>query len=221
MIARLIGRFNDENLRLKEAIEGENTREISELDDKISRLVDEIFSYSAARRSDINRQISFFSRMIELHQDDPGGSGRYSAMQVRLFNRYLSRASNAGHAVLRDTHDGNDLSLQELLLSSLSEQIAVIGHDNTLIYCNDAFARFHGAAAGALIGVHSAELVGEECFIRALEPALQACLSGKRTRYEFSCSGCDSWREGLRYRLTALRGPDGNVAGAILMDGGH
>ncbi|MGJ8569801.1 MAG: PAS domain-containing protein [Hoeflea sp.] len=139
----------------------------------------------------------------------------------RLFLRYLDSGSRQKKLPSRleqvRLDDGYDPSLQELVLDSIPERVAVIGLDYRYIYCNRRNAEFHNKQPCDFIGKHMLDVIDQKRFQTRAKPRLDQCFGGARVSYTYEVLDAHGRLFEVKCRMTPLTRPDNVIAGAVLV----
>lgn len=221
MLSELIQRFNKLRDELIVAVRSGDESSVGKIDPLLLVLKRRIFAFQARNRFEIAAQQKFFADLASKSCGDEESVSRYTGMMMKLFDRYLdadSRRSRAasdseGHALPH----GYDASLHELLLDSVPERVAVIGLDYRYLYTNQCNAEFHMKRPSDFIGKHLLDMIDSERFHDRARPRLDQCFGGARVIYRYEAADASGRMFEVTCRMTPFVGPNGNVAGAVLV----
>ncbi|MCY0095870.1 PAS domain-containing protein [Hoeflea ulvae] len=221
MLYELIQQFERTASELLIAVRDEDEVQVNRLDSELQSVVRDIFDMQARSRSEISTQINFFNRLALRDSEDGSSVARYTDMMSSLFNRYLDSSTDqrVARVVARQPVlvDGYDPSLQELVLDSVLERIAVIGLDYRYIYCNKRNADFHDKRPIDFIGKHLLDMIDMERFQARAKPRLDQCFGGARVSYTYEAADARGRMFEVICRMTPFLDKNGKVAGAVLV----
>ncbi len=212
------------NIQLQQAIRIGDDRLVRLLDRELDPLIAAVVNYKATDTHEIHLQLRFMSSLIREDADDKSCVVRHAAVLSVLLDRYFGDEVNGtdrlreSEAELGAAHDviGDDSLLNESILNSLPEQVAVITTDYRYLYSNPAHAEFMKCRPLDLIGRHVADYLGDADFETTTRSNLDRCFNGEAVSYTF-------WRreEGqralVRCQMTPFRTHDGRIIGAVAM----
>ena len=221
MLSDLIRKFDQLGDELLLAVRRGDESEINLIDTQLQPLTRRIFDFDARNHSEIMAQIGFFNRLATKNCEDDFSVKRYTTMMSRLFMRYLELGS--GQKLIRSLragiplNGGYDPSLQELVLDSIPERVAVIGLDYRYIYCNLRNAEFHNKKPSDFIGKHMLDVIDQNRFQTRAKPRIDQCFGGARISYSYEIPDAHGRLFEVNCRMTPLYGPDKGVVGAVLV----
>ena len=221
MLSDLIREFDQLSDELLLAVRRGDESEIDLIDKQIQPLTRRIFDVDARSHSEIMAQIGFFNRLAMMNCEDDFSVRRYTAMMSRLFMRYLESGSEQKFMRSRLEQacldQGYDPSVQELVLDSIPERVAVIGLDYRYIYCNQRNAEFHNMQPSDFIGKHMLDVIDQKRFQSRAKPRIDQCFGGACISYTYEVSDAHGRLFEVHCRMTPLTGPDNVVCGAVLV----
>lgn len=221
MLSDLIRKFDQLSDELLFAVRRGDESEINLIDMQLQPLTRRIFDFDARNQSEIMAQIGFFNRLAMMNCEDDFSVRRYTTMMSRLFMRYLesSGGQNSSQSRLEQVplDEGYDPSLQELVLDSIPERVAVIGLDYRYIYCNRRNAEFHNKQPSDFIGKHMLYVIDQKRFQTRAKPRIDQCFGGARISYTYEVPDAYGRLFEVHCRMTPLMGPDKVVGGAVLV----
>ncbi|MHB0953570.1 MAG: PAS domain-containing protein [Allorhizobium sp.] len=212
------------NVQLQQAIRVGDDRLVRLLDRELDPLIAAVVNYKATDPHEIHLQLRFMSSLIREDADDKSCVVRHAAVLSVLLDRYFGD-EGSGTDQLRESKAeldaarhmvGDDNLLNESILNSLPEQVAVITTDYRYLYSNPAHAEFMKCRPLDLIGRHVADYLGDAEFETTTRSNLDRCFDGEAVSYTF-------WRreEGqrtlVRCQMTPFRTDDGKIIGAVAM----
>lgn len=221
MLSGLIRKFDLLSDDLLFAVRRGDECEINRIDAQLQPLTRRIFDFQAANHNEIMAQIGFFNRLAMSNCEDDFSVKRYTAMMSTLFTRYLG--TNAAQKPVSfapeqiPVADGYDPSLQELVLDSIPERVAVIGLDYRYIYCNRRNAEFHNKKPSDFIGKHMLDVIDQKRFQTRAKPRIDQCFGGARISYSYEVPDAHGRLYEVNCRMTPLMAPDKVIAGAVLV----
>lgn len=221
MLSDLIRKFDQLSDELLFAVRRGDEAEINLIDTQLQPLTRRIFDFDAQTHSEIMSQIGFFNRLAMKNCEDDSSVRRYTTMMSRLFMRYLDseREQRSVSSLLEPfpLNEGYDPSLQELVLDSIPERVAVIGLDYRYIYCNRRNAEFHNREPSDFIGKHMLEVIDQKRFQSRAQPRIDQCFGGARISYTYEAPDAHGRLFEVNCRMTPLLGGDKAVIGAVLV----
>lgn len=221
MLSDLIRKFDHLSDELLVAVRRGDEGEINQIDRQLQPLTRRIFDFDAVNHNEIMAQIGFFNRLAMRNCEDDFSVKRYTTMMSTLFARYLAsndtRKSLPSQLEQISVCDGYDPSLQELVLDSIPERVAVIGLDYRYIYCNSRNAEFHNKQPSDFIGKHMLDVIDRKRFQTRAKPRIDQCFGGARISYTYEVPDAHGRLFEVNCRMTPLTGPDKVIAGAVLV----
>jgi len=221
MLSDLIRKFDQLSDDLLFAVRRGDECEINRIDTQLQPLTRRIFDFDAANHSEIMAQIGFFNRLAMKNCEDDFSVKRYTTMMSTLFMRYLetNTEQRAVPSALEQmpVSDGYDPCLQELVLDSIPERVAVIGLDYRYIYCNRRNAEFHNKQPSDFLGKHMLDIIDQKRFQTRAKPRIDQCFGGARISYTYEVPDAHGRLFEVNCRMTPLTGPDKVIAGAVLV----
>ena len=204
---------------------------VGSLDRELEPLVAAILAYKATSLLEMYMQLQFMSNLIREESDDRSRVVRNSASLSSLIDRYFGGASEAAAEVLmafsteKNEHVGevagfdDDNVLNDVILDSLPDRVAVITRDYRYLYSNAANSEFLGAKPIELVGRHLSEFIGPERFENSLKSKLDACFAGETVDCLYRAYCPTEADKALHCRMTPLRATKsrGEVIGALLV----
>lgn len=221
MLSDLIRKFDHLSDELLVAVRRGDEGEINQIDRQLQPLTRRIFDFDAVNHNEIMAQIGFFNRLAMRNCEDDFSVKRYTTMMSTLFARYLAsndtRKSLPSQLEQISVCDGYDPSLQELVLDSIPERVAVIGLDYRYIYCNSRNAEFHNKQPSDFIGKHMLDVIDQKRFQTRAKPRIDQCFGGARISYTYEVPDAHGRLFEVNCRMTPLTGRDKVIAGAVLV----
>ena len=219
MLSELIGQFDEKCQILGAAVRSGDEALVAETDTQLTPLMRRIFMFRAECRGDMEQQLDFFAHLAATNCENEASVHRYTRMMRQVSARYLDSMPNPvmDGRPIEEPKPGFDASLQELLLDSLPERVAVIGRDYRYIYTNARNASFHNAPPSGFIGRHLKDMIGEERFYGRAQAKLDQCFEGNAISYCYEIADSEGRMTEVNCRMTPLVGADRQVVGAVLM----
>jgi len=208
------------NSQLQQAIRVGDDHLVRLLDRELDPLIAAVVDYHASDIAEIHMQLRFIGSLIREDADDRSCVQRHAAVLSILLDRYFGdvrerSASSIPLANLGARMDGEDNYLNESILNSMPDRVAVVTLDYRFLYCNPAHAEWLGATQLDLVGRNLFEFVDDAQVAQDIRQQLDRCFAGEQSEV------CYWWRISgmgiaLRSRAAPLRTPRGEVIGAIL-----
>ncbi|TXI05745.1 MAG: diguanylate cyclase [Rhizobium sp.] len=164
---------------------------VASLDSELEPLIAAILAYKATGLLEIYMQLQFMNNLIREEADDRSRVLRNTASLSVLIDRYFGDAGDAAGDVLkafsrekidRDAVYGFEegVVLNDAILDSLPDRVAVITRDYRYLYSNAANSEFLKSKPMELLGRHISEFVGAEYFEGSVKAKLDACFAGEK-----------------------------------------
>lgn len=208
------------NSQLQQAIRVGDDHLVRLLDREIDPLIAAVVDYHASDIAEIHMQLRFIGSLIREDADDRSCVQRHAAVLSILLDRYFGdvrergrSASSVALAGLEARMDGEDNYLNESILNSMPDRVAVVTLDYRFLYCNRAHAGWLGATQLDLVGRDLFDFVDDAQVARDIRQQLDRCFAGEQAEI---CYWWHSAGMAMRSRATPLRTPRGDVIGAIL-----
>lgn len=221
MLIALIESFERLGKDLALSVRRGDEAEINMLDARLQPLTRRIFNFQARSYCEVMTQIGFFNKLCMQNCEDDSSVRRYTTMAAELLERYRTEGDIAktGMPTLPDIPlvDGYDPSLQEMILDSVPERVAVVGLDYRYIYCNQRNADFHNKQPSDFIGKHMAELIDANRFQIRAKPRMDQCFQGATVSYTYEISDANGRMFEVNCRMTPMTMQDKTIAGTIIV----
>jgi len=183
--------FSTKCNQIQRAIKLGDDELVASLDRELEPLIAAILAYKATSLLEIYMQLQFMNNLIREESDDRSRVMRNSASLSVLIDRYFGGASEAASEVLRafssekidrDDAFGFEESsvLNDVILDSLPDRVAVVTRDYRYLYSNAANSEFLKSKPMELMGRHISEFIGTEDFESSLKAKLDACFTGEK-----------------------------------------
>ncbi|NTJ67040.1 PAS domain-containing protein [Agrobacterium rhizogenes] len=183
--------FSTKCNQIQRAIKLGDDELVASLDRELEPLIAAILAYKATSLLEIYMQLQFMNNLIREESDDRSRVMRNSASLSVLIDRYFGGANEAAGEVLRafssekvDRDDAFGFEegsvLNDVILDSLPDRVAVVTRDYRYLYSNAANAEFLKSKPMELVGRHISEFVGAEDFESSLKAKLDACFTGEK-----------------------------------------
>ncbi|MGV8936890.1 MAG: PAS domain-containing protein [Allorhizobium sp.] len=211
-------------LQLQQAIRVGDDDLVRLLDRELDPLIGDVVDYWAVDSREIHLQLRFIGSLIREDAGDRSCVVRHSAVLSVLLDRYFGTdrlTVGDGPVLFRQETQHlrggvDDTLLNESILNSLHDRIAVITADCRYIYVNPTYAAYRNRTALDLVGHHVSEFIGQENFETRTKTCFDRCFAGETVDFTY-------WASGgvhpllVRGRATPLRAHDNRVIGAIMM----
>ncbi|AGB71486.1 MULTISPECIES: PAS domain-containing protein [Rhizobium] len=200
---------------------------VASLDRELEPLIAAILAYKAVSLLEIYMQLQFMNNLIREEADDRSRVLRNSASLSALIDRYFGGASEAAGEVFRvfssekidrdDTLGFEEGSvLNDVILDSLPNRVAVVTRDYRYLYSNAANSEFLKSKPMELVGRHISEFIGSEDFEISLKAKLDACFAGEKVECLYPSYRQIEPGKVFRCTITPLRAKE-EVIGALLV----
>jgi len=164
---------------------------VDSLDSELEPLISAILAYKATSLLEIYMQLQFLNNLIREESDDRSRVVRNSSSLSVLIDRYFGGANESAADVLMafstDREERDDLFgfdegsvLNDVILDSLPDRVAVITRDYRYLYSNAANSEFLRSKQMELVGRHIADFVGSDYFESSVKVKLDACFAGEK-----------------------------------------
>lgn len=194
------------------------------LDREIEPALAAVLQQEAQNVGDLRFQFQFVLDLLREDADDRACVLRQAQCLKILLDRYFGAQEAAGpfsiptadavrpSIVSRVTEDG---LLNEAILDSLPDRVAVVTTDYRYLYSNALNASRFSQKPIDLVGRHIVEFIGLQRFESRVKRHLDRCFAGEVMEYDYISSGRGS--AVTRCRMTPCLSASGDVIGAILV----
>ncbi len=208
------------NSQLQQAIRVGDDDLVRLLDRELEPLIAAVIDYHARDMAEIHLQLRFIGSLIREDADDRSCVQRHAAVLSILLDRYFGddpvqdrSILPAASPVLEARIVGDDCHLNETILNSMPDRVAVLTLDYRFLYCNAAHAQWLGATPLDLVGRNFFDFI-DDCQVAAdIREQLDRCFAGEMS--ELSSPRRD-FAVVTRCRAVPLRTSDGKVIGAVV-----
>lgn len=208
------------NSQLQQAIRVGDDDLVRLLDRELEPLIAAVIDYHASDIAEIHLQLRFIGSLIREDADDRSCVQRHAAVLSILLDRYFGNEPvrdwshlSAASPVLDARIAGDDCHLNETILNSMPDRVAVLTLDYRFLYCNAAHAQWLGATPLDLVGRNFFDFI-DDCQVAAdIRKQLDRCFAGEPSELS---SPCRDFAAVTRCRAAPLRTPDGKVIGAVV-----
>lgn len=219
--------FSTKCNQIQRAIKLGDDELVASLDGELEPLVAAILAYKARSLLEVYMQMQFLNNLIREESDDRSQVMRNSASLSVLIDRYFGSASESATDVLMafsaNREERDDLFsfdegsvLNDVILNSLPDRVAVVTRDYRYLYSNAANSEFLKSKPIELVGRHLSEFVDSESFESSVKTKLDACFAGETVECVYpSCRQVEPGKE-FHCSMTPLRAK-AEVIGALLV----
>ena len=219
--------FSTKCNQIQRAIKLGDDELVASLDSELEPLIAAILAYRATSLLEIYMQLQFLNNLIREESDDRSRVMRNSASLSVLIDRYFGGASESAADVLMafstDRNERDDLFgfdegsvLNDVILNSLPDRVAVVTRDYRYLYSNAANSEFLRSKSMELVGRHIAEFVGPEYFEDNVKTKLDACFAGEAVECLYPSYRQADVGKVLHCSMTPLRAK-GAIIGALMV----
>lgn len=210
--------------QLQHAVKSGDERLVSILDREIEPALAAVLRQEARDTSELRIQFQMMLDLLREEADDRSCVLRQSRNIKMLMDRYFG-AIESGRSFPVDLQGAgrpaasprvaDDGLLNEAILDSLPDRVAVITTDYRYLYSNPVNAERLREKPIDLVGRHIVEFIGVQRFESRVKPHLDRCFSGEVVEYNYISPR--STETVTRCRMTPCRSAAGNMLGAILV----
>lgn len=224
ILLSLFEAFSLKCVQLQQAIRSGNDELVRILDRDLEPLITMILAYKAANAYEVYMQLQFVSNLIREDAADRSCVVRHTSALSVLIDRYFSDNADVhsgANAPLADIEPGapfmrDDNFLNEAILDSLPDRVAVITTDYRYLYSNPKNAIHLNRKPIDLIGRHISDLIGEQRFEVGTKERLDKCFSGETVDFVQRRKSAEATIT-MRCRMTPLRSGRDVVIGALVV----
>ena len=210
--------------QLQHAVKTGNEKLISMLDREIEPALMAVLHREAGDASELRSQFQLVVDLLREESDDKACVLRQAHNLKSLLDRYFGTEETAKPfrvdppetrrpvATPRVVEDG---LLNEAILDSLPDRVAVITTDYRYLYSNPLNAERFSEKPIDLVGRHVVEFLGVQRFENRVKRHLDRCFAGEVVEYDYISPGHGNTI--TRCRMTPCLSAAGNVLGAILV----
>lgn len=209
--------------QLQYAVRTADEHLIGLLDRELDPILKSVYDEKAVSVEDARLQFQFLIDILRVEADDISCVLRHSQLLQSLVNRYFAAgAVNAGELqwertpTLPNKGRADEGLLNEAILDSFPDRVAVITPDYRYLYTNPLNANHLESRPMDLIGRHIVEFIGIQRFELRVKNYLDRCFSGEVVDYTFAKTA-DARTVVVRCRLTPCMSSSGKLIGAILV----
>ena len=198
--------------QLQHAVKIGNERLVFMLDREIEPALAAVLQKEAGDACELRTQFQFVVDLLREEADDKACVLRQAHHFKLLLDRYFGTEGAAAPFRPRVVEDG---LLNEAILDSLPDRVAVITTDYRYLYSNPLNAGRLSEKPIDLVGRHIVEFIGVQRFESRVKHNLDHCFAGAVVEYDYV-----SPRRGgaiTHCRMTPCLSAAGNVLGAILV----
>ncbi|MDK4723034.1 MULTISPECIES: PAS domain-containing protein [Rhizobium] len=219
--------FSTKCNQIQRAIKLGDDELVASLDSELEPLIAAILAYKATSLLEIYMQLQFMNNLIREEADDRSRVMHNSASLSVLIDRYFGGANQAASEVLRafsseKTSLDNELGfgegsvLNDVILDSLPDRVAVVTQDYRYLYSNAANSEFLKSKPMELVGRHISEFIGSDYFESSVKAKLDACFAGEKVECLYPSFRQVESGKVLHCTMTPLRAKT-EVIGALLV----
>jgi PAS domain-containing protein len=207
--------------QLQHAVRSGDERLVAILDREIEPTLTAVFHQEARDMAELRSQFQMMVDLLREEADDKSCVLRQSRYLKMLMDRYFGPNTaaqtdlHAGVQRIAVSRVADDGLLNEAILDSLPDRVAVITTDYRYLYSNPLNASRLREKPIDLVGRHIAEFVGVQRFETRVKRHLDRCFAGEVVEYNYiSPRQADAV---TRCRMTPCRSSAGETLGAILV----
>jgi PAS domain-containing protein len=210
--------------QLQYAVKSGNEKLVSMLDREIEPALETVLQKEASNASELRSQFQLIVDLLRDESEDRVCVLRQAHNLKLLLDRYFGTDEAAGPFGLTPPESTRPLAaarvvedglLNEAILDSLPDRVAVITTDYRYLYSNPLNAGRFSLKPIDLVGRHIVEFIGFHRFESSMKRNLDRCFAGEVVEYDYISS-----RRGngaTRCRMTPCLSASGSVLGAILV----
>ncbi|KSV75333.1 PAS fold protein [compost metagenome] len=210
--------------QLQYAVRTADEHLIGILDRELDPILRSVYDEKAVSVEDARLQFQFLIDILRVEADDISCVLRHSQLLQSLINRYFAATGAEKFADLQlerlpaqpSKGRADEGLLNEAILDSFPDRIAVITPDYRYLYTNPRNADHLESRPMDLIGRHIVEFIGIQRFEQRVKSYLDRCFAGEVVDYTFAKT-VDARTVVVRCRLTPCMSSSGKLIGAILV----
>lgn len=220
MINDMIRRFKYVEEKLRQEIDGEqNLSVIQTMDRQLVDCHQKILSTEAENDEQAFQQFSFLlDRMCDIEPTIKHATEMQSLR--KLLRKYFATGAQT-NVVSRETAEVV-AGLQkrnvhvEGIIDQTANRISLIGTDYRFCYTSLANSRFYQRNRSDMLGLHAAEIIGEQRFFGRAEPFFEECFKGEVKDYYHRLDKANNVDTIMNCRMHPYYDPDGTLSGAVV-----
>ena len=112
--------------------------------------------------------------------------------------------------------DQETLKLTRSIFDTSPDHISIVGKEYRYRRVNPSYERAHGIVQDKIVGLHVADLLGEEAFKNVIKSKLDRCLSGEEIEYESWISFKHSGERYMNIRYIPLKSDGKNIEAVVV-----
>lgn len=210
--------------QLQHAVKAGNENLVSMLDKEIEPALMAVLQKEAKDASELRSQFQFVVDLLREESDDRACVLRQAHNFKLLLDRYFGTEETARPFALAQIQGARpaatprvveDGLLNEAILDSLPDRVAVITTDYRYLYSNPLNAERFSEKPIDLVGRHVVEFIGLQRFESRVKRHLDRCFAGEVVEYDYISTSRGNAM--TRCRMTPCISSVGSVLGAILV----
>lgn len=220
---RMIGLHDGCRNQLIAAIQADSDYEtIKLLDQRLSMLVTRIRDIHLIDKTEINRQIKFFMTRSGTDFEKQVAGADYDTVNL-LLDRYLLKGAGFDNSVdriigkfLSAISNDNKKPLSEEAIKQSTARISVYDSDLRHKYTSIGNSKFHNMEQSAFVGMHLANLIGDQRFEQRARPYAECCFKGHRQTYCYFLDVPNQGERLMECQFSPHYDKDGAIHGVLL-----
>lgn len=210
--------------QLQHVVRAENENLVAMLDREIEPALTAVLQREAKDSAELRIQLQFVVDLLREEADDRACVLRQTHHLKLLLDRYFGAGEGARPFGCPELHGARPVAtpriaedglLNEAILNSLPDRVAVITTDYRYLYSNSLNAECFSEKPIDLVGRHIVEFIGAARFESRVKRHLDRCFAGEVVEYDYMSSRRSNAM--VRCRMTPCMSTAGNVLGAILV----
>lgn len=210
--------------QLQYAVKAGDDKLVSVLDREIEPALMAVLQKEASNASELRSQFQFMVDLLREEVDDRACVLRQAQSFKLLVDRYFGAEEAATPFGVEKVDVARPISaprvvedglLNEAILDSLPDRVAVVTTDYRYIYSNPLHAERFSEKPIDLVGRHIVEFIGVQRFEARVKRHLDRCFAGEIVEYDYLST--QRGNAVTRCRMTPCISAAGNVLGAILV----